>query len=109
MLKLAFDVFLWMYILFLGFTMYASIIQAWHKLKIGIKVLLAPVLLVFGGIDVIFNLVIGSLLFWERPKKFTFSERLCFHLTDADWRGRIAGAFSVPLNAIYPDHIHPLL
>lgn len=106
---LALYAFAWMYLLFLGFTMYASIIQAWWKLKIGIKIMLVPVLLVFGGLDASFDLVVGSILFLELPRKFTFSQRLCRHLNDAGWRGHVAGAFAVPLNAIYPDHIHRIL
>jgi len=95
-----------MYILFLGFLIYASILQAWSKLKIGIKILLVPVLVVFGGADVLFNFTLGSLLFLERARTYTFSQRLCQHLNDAGWKGHLAGAFSVPLNAIYPGHIH---
>jgi hypothetical protein len=108
-MSLALFVLEWTYALLLGFTMYASIIQAWDRLKIGMKVLLAPVLIVFGGADVLFNFTVGSALFWERAYTLTFSQRLCQHLNDVDWRGHLAGAFSVPLNAIYPDHIHPLL
>jgi hypothetical protein len=109
MLKLALYVFLWMYLLFLGFLIYAAVMQAWSRLKIGLKVLLAPVLLAVGGLDVAFNLVVGTVLFWERPKQFTFSHRCCQHLNDPTWRGHVAGAFSVPLNAIFPNHIHPVL
>jgi hypothetical protein len=99
----------WTYALFVGFAAYAAIIQAWSKLKIGIKILYIPVLLVFGLSDVLFNLTIGSVLFWERAYTYTFSQRLCQHLNDTGWRGHLAGAFSVPLNAIYPNHIHPNL
>ena len=34
---------LWMYLLFLGFLIYAASKHAWNRLKIGIKILLAPV------------------------------------------------------------------
>jgi uncharacterized membrane protein len=108
MLTLVSLVFSSIYVLFLGFLIYASVLQAWDKLKIGIKVLLAPVLIIFGGADILFNFTIGSLLFLERAHTYTFSQRLCQHLNDADWKGHLAGAFSVPLNAIYPDHIHPV-
>ncbi len=97
------------YLLFIGFAMYASIIQAWNKLKIGIKIIYAPVLIIFGLADILFNLTIGSLLFWERAYTYTFSQRLCSHLNDVGWKGHLAGAFSVPLNAICPGHIHPVL
>jgi len=65
-------------------------------------------LLAVGAIDVGFNVVVGSVLYWELPKQFTFSQRCCQHLTSTDWRGKVAGAFSVPLNAIFPNHIHPV-
>lgn len=106
MIDLALYTLGWAYVLFLAFTMYASILQAWGRLKIGIKILVFPALLIFGIIDVIFNLVVGSILFRELPRQFTLSQRLCQHLIDPDWRGHIAGAIAVPLNAIYPDHIH---
>jgi len=93
-----------------GFLMYSAIIQAWSRLKIGIKILLivvvGPELAAFGLLDVIvLNLIFGSLLYLELPKQWTLSRRCCDHLYDANWRGRIAGAFSVPLNAILPGHI----
>ena len=95
----------YVYALFACFAMYAAIIQAWSKLKIGIKVLYAPMLIVFGLMDVLFNFTFGSLLFWERARTYTFSQRLSSHLNDTDWKGRISKAFAIPLNAIYPGHI----
>lgn len=97
--------FLWMYVLFQGFLIYASVKRAWPRLKIGIKVMQVPILLVFGLIDVLFNIVIGSILFLELPRQLTFSQRCCVHLHDTGWRGSIAGAFSVPLNVIDEGHI----
>lgn len=108
MLSFALYAFLSMYVLFLGFLIYAAVLQAWPKLKIGIKVLLIPVLLAFGGFDILFNFTIGSVLFLERAHTYTFSQRLCQHLNNPGWRGAMAGAFSVPLNAVYPGHIQPL-
>lgn len=109
MLLLALHFFIIMYVLFLGFLMYAALMQAWHRLKIGIKILVVPVLLVFGGFDVLFNLTFGSAIFWERPRQLTFSARLCKHMFEPGWRGKLADAFAVPLNAIFPNHIHPTL
>lgn len=100
---------LWAYVLLVGFFFYASVIQAWPKLKIGIKVLVAPTVALVGLIDVAFDLVIGSIIFLELPnfkRNYTFSQRCCVHFHDADWRGKVAGVFSVPLNAIVPGHIH---
>lgn len=95
----------WMYVLFLGFLIYAAAKRAWPRLKIGIKVLLAPALLAFGLIDVLFNIVIGTILFLELPTTWTFSQRCSRHLHDAGWRGSIAGAFSVPLNVVDEGHV----
>lgn len=97
--------FVWMYLLFLGFLIYAASKHAWHRLKIGIKILLAPVLIVFGIIDVLFNIVVGTVLFLELPRTMTFSQRCSRHLYRNDWRGTVARAFAVPLNAIDPEHI----
>ena len=36
-------------------------------------------------------------------------ERLSTHIFEPDWRGRLADAIAVPLNAIYPNHIHSIL
>lgn len=96
---------LWMYLLLLGFLIYSASKHAWSRLKVGIKILLAPVLVVFGMIDVFFNIVIGSVLFLELPYTMTFSQRCSSHLYRKDWRGSVARAFAVPLNAIDPDHI----
>lgn len=93
------------YLLFLGFLMYAAVAQSWTRLKIGIKILLAPALLFFGAIDVAYNILVGSILFWEFPPCWTFSQRCSIHLYDKGIRGKIAGAFSVPLNAVLKDHI----
>lgn len=96
---------LWMYVLYLGFFMYAAAKHSWRKLKIGHKVMVAPALLFFGLIDVAFNIVIGSMLFLELPRTLTFSQRCSSHFYDLGWRGKIAGAFSVPLNAVDEGHI----
>ena len=96
---------LFAYALLLGFLAYAAAKHAWWRLKIGIKLLLVPAFLFFGVLDVAFNLTFGSLLFLDVPRELTFSQRCSRHLYDLGWRGRVAGAFSVPLNAIDPGHI----
>lgn len=93
------------YGLFLGFLAYVAAKTSWHRMKIGIKVLIVPAFLLFGLLDVLFNATIGSALFLDIPRDLTFSERCSRHLFDGNWRGRIAGAFAVALNAIDEDHI----
>ena len=96
----------WIYVTFLGFMVYASAKAAWRRLKIGIKVLLIPALLIFGALDVVLlNAVVGTLLFMEPPKELTFSQRCSRHFYTDGWRGRMARAFAVPLNAIDIGHI----
>jgi len=95
----------WAYITFLGFMVYVSAKASWGKLKIGIKALLIPALLFFGALDVILNATIGTLMFWELPHTVTFSQRCSRHFYSNDWRGRLARAFAVPLNAIDIGHI----
>jgi len=96
---------MWMYLLFLGFLIYAASKHSWSRLKVGIKILLLPVLIVFGMIDVLFNMTIGSVLFLELPHTMTFSQRCAMNLYRNDWRSSVARAFAVPLNAIDPGHI----
>lgn len=98
-------VLLYLYGFFLGFLAYSSAKQAWFRLKIGVRVLLIPAFLFFGLIDVVFNITAGTLLFLEVPRDLTFSQRCSRHLCDAGWRGKVANAFAVPLNAIDPNHI----
>lgn len=98
-------VLLWLYVLYLGFFMYAAAKHSWWKLKVGHKALIAPALLFFGLIDVAFNFVIGSILFLEPPRTLTFSQRCSYHLHDGGWRGKVAGAFAVLLNAVDEGHI----
>jgi len=108
MVKILIAAFFWTYVLFIGFFFYAAALQAWNRLKIGIKILVAPALCVFGVIDIAFNVVVGSIIFWELPfvHGLTFSQRCSYHLTTPGYKGKVAGAFSVPLNAVLPGHIH---
>ncbi len=93
------------YLMLIGFLIYAATKHAWYELKFGMKVLIAPAIIVFACIDVLFNVIIGSLMFIELPTQLTFSERCIKHYKQNTWRGSIARAFSIPLNAIDKDHI----
>ena len=98
---------LWTYALYVGFFMYGSAIQAWNRLKIAFKILIAPVVIIFGIMDVGFNVVFGSIMFLEPPfiHGITFSQRCCHWYILSGWRSSLAGAWSVPLNEIVPNHI----
>jgi len=93
------------YTTFLGFMVYVSAKQSWDRLKFGIKLLLLPAITFFGILDVLFNATVGSLLFLALPRELTFSQRLNHYVTTQGWRGSVARAFAVPLNAISPNHI----
>ena len=98
-------ILLFTYIFFLGFFTYAAAKHAWKRMKIGIKLLVLPAILVFGVLDFTFNLIIGTILFLEIPTTFTFSARCALHLQDTNFRGKLARAFAFMLNSIDPNHI----
>lgn len=52
--------------------------------------------------DVIYNLTVGSFLFWERPKEWLFTSRLQ-RLHDADVSA--TQRFVVVLNSLEPGHV----
>jgi hypothetical protein len=94
------------YACWFGYLAYASLHRSWKQLKVGIKLLSIPGMAVFGAMDVVLlNFVVGTVLFAELPREFTFSQRCSRHKNDAGWRGSIAGALSVPLNAVEEYHI----
>ena len=83
------------YLFYLGFLMYASVMNVgWTKLSLFVKVLLAPPGVVFLVFDVVFNATIGSLVFWQLPNKLTLtlSKRMAALIayTPTTWRGKIA-------------------
>lgn len=47
------------WILLVGFFFYATVEASWHRLKIGIKILVLPVVILFGLLDVLFDTVFG--------------------------------------------------
>jgi hypothetical protein len=92
--------------LFYGFVFYAGALQAWDRALIGQKIILAPPLVFFGLLDVVFNVTFGTIMFLELPSfhLITFSKRCEFHMADNNWRGSIAGAYCFLLNTFIPDH-----
>jgi hypothetical protein len=55
------------WLLLIGFFFYATVEVSWHRLKIGIKILVLPVVIVFGLLDILFDTVVGTVLFCELP------------------------------------------
>lgn len=52
-----------------------------------------PVLIVMIVADVVFNWVIGSILFVELPREFLFTSRCQRHMKDNSFRGKLARSF----------------
>lgn len=48
--------------------------------------LAVPVVLLAFALDVIVNLTLGTLVFMDRPREWTVSERLSRYLPGSDWR-----------------------
>lgn len=55
-------------------------------------------------VDVVYNLVWGSILFIEPPKQFTLTQRIKRHTDKATWRGKIARLICAKLNKYDPGH-----
>lgn len=94
--------------LLLGFFFYAGVESSWNRLKIGIKILVLPIVVVFGILDFLFDAVFGSIMYLELPGwfsgRFTFSMRCEYHRYDSGFRGVIADAYCYLLNSIVPGH-----
>lgn len=93
-------------LLFYGFVFYAGCVQAWPRMLIGFKILVAPVLLVFGIADVLFRCTFGSLMFLDLPTMatITFSKQCESYMEDSGWRGAVANAYCFLLNTFIQDH-----
>lgn len=61
------------------------------KLTLAAKILGYPWLIAGLAFDVLFNLIVGSLLFLERPRELLFTSRVRRHATGSSrWRRRLA-------------------
>ena len=49
-----------------------------------------PVIALAVAVDVVVNLVLGTLVFFDRPREWTVSARLARYLPGDDWRARVA-------------------
>ena len=66
-----------------------------------------PYLVLGVGVDAVFNIFWGTILFRELPKEWLFSNRVSRHLEDANGgdRYRIAIEWANRINKIMPGHI----
>ena len=96
MLRTALFVALYGYGFWLGFLMYAAVMNAgWRRLSLALRVLLVPPGTVFLVVDVTFNYTVAVLLFlqWPPPGCYTLSKRLAHNvLLDKGWRSKLSDA-----------------
>lgn len=95
-------------LLLYGFALYASVRSAWERLSVWVKLAYAPVIIVFGIADVLYDTLFGTILYFELPGwlagRMTFSQRCEHHMDSEGRRGSIARSFCHILNAIMPGH-----
>src|SRR5271165_3459530 len=86
--------FLYVYVFYLGFLMYASVMNAGFKnLPLFVKALLVPPGIVFLLMDVLFNITLGTILFFQLPTKatITLSKRMSSNIaTGSGWRFKLS-------------------
>ncbi|NNM68928.1 MAG: hypothetical protein HKM00_02980 [Gallionella sp.] len=99
-----FLIYLWLF--YIGFVFYAGCQVAITARQWGVLIPAAPVLLIAGLMDVLFNQTFGRVMFWEWTFTMTFSERLDLHFHNSGWRGSLARDIGNVLDKILPNHIH---
>ena len=94
-----------LYLFYLGFVLYAGCHVAIINRQWLVILPCAPILLIAGAIDVLFNQVPGRVLFCEFKGTWTFSQRLDYHFKDVGWRGDLARSIGHAIDKILPGHI----
>lgn len=91
-----------------GFTAYVSIARAWPVLAWYVKAVLAPLLLAFILVDIVFNWSVAWLIFFQIPKgkKWTFTQRIDVAKDAKGYRGKLAKNICQILNTFQPNHCH---
>ena len=97
--------FIAIYVFYLGFVIYAGCQNAIANRYWPVIIPCAPILLIAGLIDVVFNQTAGRTLFLEWKYTLTFSERLDYHFKDYGWRGAMARSIGNAIDKILPGHI----
>lgn len=98
-------------LLLYGFVFYAGALQAWPRMRMGWKLLVGVGIAVFGLVDVLWNVTLGSLLYLEPPfrnRAYTFSQRTQHWYHQTGWRrDYVLGAanWTSLLNSVVPGHI----
>lgn len=78
------------YILWLLFLAVMALNWRWHALPKVVKALALPAVIVSVALDVLFNVTIGTVLFLEFPRQWTFSQRVGSYKRRIDWRAPLA-------------------
>ena len=97
-------------IFFYGFQWYAGVLQAWSRMHLIWRLVSLPPFLIFGAMDVLWNIILGSIIYLEWPfiHGVTFSQRTQYWYHEAGWRNTyLLGArnWASLLNSIQPGHI----
>jgi len=81
-----------LYLLFgITFVFYLAMMHLKHnkdKITLLIKVSTTPIILLFAGVYILLNVILGSILFLELPKTVQFTSRCQRHIAknDGSWR-----------------------
>lgn len=78
------------YVLWLLFLAVMALRWKWHALSLQVRIIAAPSVLVALLLDVLFNLTIGTVLFLDLPRQWTFSQRIGSYKQRIDWRAPLA-------------------
>lgn len=99
-IPLASRLVLLLWVTWVMYLAYASLEGAYKRGQVGkvAKVLAIPLLLVFWPLDVLFNVTLFSVMFWEWPKELTITARLSRHHRESTgWRYKMAKWFGAEL------------
>lgn len=81
---------LYTYGLWLLFLAVMALNWRWHTLPLTVRILAAPAVLLAVLLDVLFNVTLGTLLFIDLPRQWTFSQRVGRYKKRIDWRAPLA-------------------
>jgi len=81
---------LYAYAMWLLFLAVMALNWRWRALPKVVKAIALPAVLVSVALDVLFNLTLGTLLFLELPREWTFSQRVGSYKRRIDWRAPLA-------------------
>lgn len=77
-------------VLWLLFLAVMALRWKWHSLSLPVRIIAAPSVLIALVLDVLFNVTIGSVLFLDLPRQWTFSQRVGNYKRRIDWRAPLA-------------------